>query len=199
MSRHPIRHAKGVTLVELLIVVALVAIILVVAAPSFKRMIEMQRLRSINSQLTTDLQFARTEAATRAARVKVNFRVNATMTCYSIYTYVLDNVNCNCLNDPPCAAAGAGYTEIKTVRLPTNNGVRVFPLVVAGQGNTFAFEPLAGALYKFTVDAVTPPPPEYTIRTWIDASRELRTIVGISGRPTICAPAGSTVQEAACP
>ena len=62
---------RGFTLVELLIVVAVVAIILVVAAPSFRDMILMQRLRSITAQLVTDLQFARNEAVSRGTLLRL--------------------------------------------------------------------------------------------------------------------------------
>ncbi|HRC39206.1 MAG TPA: prepilin-type N-terminal cleavage/methylation domain-containing protein, partial [Rubrivivax sp.] len=44
------------TLVELMIAIAVVAVVLVLAAPSFRELIEMQRLRSVNAQLVTDLQ-----------------------------------------------------------------------------------------------------------------------------------------------
>ena len=48
------RTAAGLTLVELLVVVAVVAVVLMLAAPSFRGMIETQRLRGINAQFVTD-------------------------------------------------------------------------------------------------------------------------------------------------
>ncbi|MBK9136244.1 MAG: hypothetical protein IPM15_18365 [Betaproteobacteria bacterium] len=48
-----------------MIVIALLAIIAILAAPSFTEMIGMQRLRGINDQLATDFQYLRTEAVSR--------------------------------------------------------------------------------------------------------------------------------------
>ncbi len=56
-------RSNGLTLIELMIVLSVLATLIVLTAPSFKRMIDVQRLRSINSALVTDLQFARSEAA----------------------------------------------------------------------------------------------------------------------------------------
>ncbi|MBK8529564.1 MAG: GspH/FimT family protein [Rubrivivax sp.] len=83
-------------------------------------MIESQRLQSINSQLVTDLQFARSESATRNAYVRVTFRSNASGTCYSLYTYTNNATQCDCRNATPCTAAG--LVEIKTVQVKIHQG-----------------------------------------------------------------------------
>lgn len=192
------RNDLGFTLIELMVVVALIAIIVTLSAPSFKRLTESQRVTSLNAQLVTDLQLARTEAVSRAAKVRVTFRNDATMTCYSIYTYASNGTSCDCRQPVPCAAAGAGYTEIKTTRVYKDRGVFVYPLTGVGVPLEFAFEPLAGGLYTIPLDVEWQPLQSYVIRTFIDSARELRTTVGQSGRPTVCAPAGSTMREPAC-
>lgn len=204
MQRQRPFSQTGVTLIELMVVVALIAIVLVLVAPSFQRLIEYQRVVSTNAMLVTDLQLARSEAATRGARVRITFAFDATKTCYTIYTYQNAGVSCDCLQSSPCAAAGAGYTEIKTTRVPLDKKVYVFPDLSTpdSHGNEtpweFAFEPLAGGLYTIPLDVPYDVLQTYTIRTFIDGDRELHTIVGLSGRPTVCAPAGSKMRERAC-
>lgn len=193
-----VRH-RGFTLVELMVVVALVVVLISLSAPSIRRLIDTQRVNSTNAQLVTDLQFARSEAATRNALVRLTFRSNASTSCYTIYTYN-PNISgalsrCNCLLTPACTAVGS--TEIRTVSVPSDTGVLIRP--GAMMPIEFAFEPVTGALYKIPTDFFTPPLNQYVLDTSIDAERKLRTTIALSGRPTVCAPAGSKMQAPACP
>jgi len=191
----------GVTLVELLVVVALLVIIIAVTAPSFRQMIDKQRVVNLNAQVVTDMQFARSEAATRRTKIRVAFQNDATMTCYSIFTYSNDGLQCNCLLASPCNGLPAGYTEIKTVRIPKDGTkLRVYPDVAVNKNNAseFAFEPLAGGLYTIPLDFAWEPLDMFKIRTWAGTDLEVDIVIGQSGRPTLCAPASSKIKEAAC-
>ncbi|MBF0186573.1 MAG: GspH/FimT family pseudopilin [Magnetococcales bacterium] len=61
----------GFTLVELIMGVAIVAILVTVAVPSYNEMLKLNRHRVQTSTLVRDLGMARSEAATRKARVVV--------------------------------------------------------------------------------------------------------------------------------
>lgn len=192
--------ASGLTLIELMVVVALIAVILGLVAPSFKRLIETQRVLGVNSQLVTDLQWARSEAVTRNARVRLTVLQNSTLSCYTIYTYSDNDAMCDCRLTPSCTAAD--QTELRTVRIPRDTAVRVASLEVNALGTPvlqFAFEPIAGQLYTIPNDFDPTPLSQFRMRTFIDTSRTLYTIVGMSGRPTVCRPAGSTLQASPCP
>lgn len=64
------RASRGLTLVELLVVIALVAIVVSFAAPSFTGSLRSNRVASALSELNGLFQYARTEALTRAASVE---------------------------------------------------------------------------------------------------------------------------------
>ena len=185
---------SGFTLVELMVVVAVAGVLIALVGPSFQRMIEVQRVQSINSQLVTDLQSARSEAVSRNARVRITFRNDSTQSCYTLYTYTSNATRCNCLATPACTLAG--LTEIRTVSVRRDTGVSVVP--GPGLPIEFAFEPVTGALYKIPTDFFSPPLTQYLTLTSIDSQRALRTVVGLSGRPTVCAPAGSTIRATPC-
>ena len=191
-------RCRGFTLIELMVVVGLVVVLIALAAPSARRVIDVQRVNSINAQLVTDLQFARSEAASRNAHVRTTFNWDATQTCYSIYTYNVsvsgDLTRCNCLQVPACTAAGS--VEIKTVRIPLDLGVHVRP--ASALDREFAFEPLTGALFTVTTDFPGAPLTLFGMVTFMDLPRSLRTTVSLTGRPTVCAPAGSKMSAPAC-
>ncbi|HEX5725326.1 MAG TPA: GspH/FimT family pseudopilin [Longimicrobiaceae bacterium] len=67
------RGRRGFTLAELLVVLALVAVLASVAAPSLSALIARQRLRGALNQLTADLYYARLLAVENGRRVTLRF------------------------------------------------------------------------------------------------------------------------------
>jgi len=63
--------ARGFTLLELMVTLAIAAILASIAAPSFKGLIESQRVRSASNELISSLNFARSEAVTRNTDISV--------------------------------------------------------------------------------------------------------------------------------
>lgn len=191
-------HQRGLTLIELMIVVVLIAVAMALVAPSFRQTVDRQRVSSTNAQLVTDMQFARSEAAARNALVRVTFASNANMTCYSIYTFNpnIDNAlsRCDCTLSPACSATDS--IEIRRVEVPSD--IRVKVTTPSNRPDEFAFEPVTGALYKVPSDREWDPLNRFRIDTSIDTQLALRTFIAISGRPTVCAPPGSKMQAAAC-
>lgn len=66
------RRAGGFTLVEMLATVSIMAILLSVAVPGMRDLLESQRLRSAAFDLMADLSLARNEALKRGANVTVS-------------------------------------------------------------------------------------------------------------------------------
>jgi type IV fimbrial biogenesis protein FimT len=177
------RRQQAFTIIELMVVVAVLAVLALIAAPSLKDFMLVQRLKGINAQLVTDMQFARSEAVARNSLLRVVFRANATMTCYSLYTSINNSVRCDCQLGAG-AACGANASEVRTVQIPLSQSVKVLP---AGTSSGFAFDHVTGAIYSIPTDNFSVPITSFVINTSIDATRTLSTTVARSGRPTVCA------------
>ena len=195
MSVGAMRGQRAFTLVEMLVVIVIAGAVLALAAPSFRGMILMKRLSGINAQLVTDMQLARTEAATRNAFVRVSFRSDDVLTCYSIYTYPANAVRCDCRLTPACTA-GEGTVEVRTVRTPRASGVSI--VVPVSMPRDIAFDPITGGLWMAPRDDESTSLAEFDVNASVNVSLALRTELRRSGRPSVCAPAGSKMAVPSC-
>jgi prepilin-type N-terminal cleavage/methylation domain-containing protein len=175
---------RGLTLIELLVVVAVIGVLVALTAPSMRDLIAKERVKGINAELVTDLQFARSEAARRNRRVFV--RLDPVQSCYVIYTDVAIG-NCDCSRTPgvDVCTPEVGREEIKTVKLPASTGVALAASSVSGP--VVLFEQISGK----------PTPPEFEI-TVSGSHAQLRTVVNATGRPSVCTPDGSVSGVTAC-
>jgi prepilin-type N-terminal cleavage/methylation domain-containing protein len=204
------RGPGGFTIVELMVVVAIVAVVLVLAAPSFRDMMELRRLRGTGDQLITDLQFARSEAVSRQELVGFSFAADTTtgLTCYTVHT--CGNVaaaacRCECASSPnnPCVTS-TQMRNIRTVLLPSSGNVRLAPVLIAGASGTpedhILFDPATGGMPSHFNESVMLGKADETLKFWALAwliSRgnstgepTIRTEVSPAGRPSACAPGG---------
>jgi prepilin-type N-terminal cleavage/methylation domain-containing protein len=193
-------RSGGFTLIELMVGVAIIAIIVSLAAPSFKRMIEMQRLRGIHDQLVTDLQFARTEAIRLRTPVHIDLHpaTGTSAACYSIFSDT-DLVppfpaTCNCTEPSATRCSGGTTAEIKSVQLEAYTGVS-FTLISPAR---FGFDPVNGSalLSEDDFGDVTGGP--YDVNVLLDSDRVLKVKVNRGGLVQGCAPSGSKVTAVAC-
>ena len=196
---HSPRRAQGAfTLIEILIAVALVAVIAALAAPSFRDMILMQRLRGVTAQLVTDMNYARSEAVSRGTFMHVRFQATSSVSCYILFTRpnVATAPTCDCTAAVGARCTDAALTEVRTVQVDAQDAV--FVQVRSGRGE-FIIEPRTGGLPLLPNpgggDVVNT---EFTVDTLIDETRRFRTRVGKSGRPSGCIPSGSNLGGVAC-
>lgn len=214
MTHRNLPVQRGLTLVELLIGIAVMALLMVLAAPSFTSMIEMQRLRGTSDQLTTDLQFLRSEAVSRQERTGISFASNASMTCYVVHTCgTINGIDClcDCRGATPAARCGTGQKrEIKVVQLPRSSKVEVKPVTVSGAALTadhVTIDPATGGMEIFYVIGLTPMPTPTVTEFWAEAalatgastSGSLQTRINLMGRPTVCSPGGVVKGPTTCP
>ncbi len=219
MSRPMNNPRRGFTLIELLVVAAIAVIILVLAAPSFKQIIEMQRLKSVGSQVVTDLQFARSESVSRQRRVYVSFIADgaspagAVMSCYVVHTCPTAEVcqcNCTAAAGSRCAAPVAPATdpqELRTHQIERSLSLRqdVYSSNDTDRVGVVEFEPVTGSMLLYKSNPLGLGPPQ-TQAAWIETTLlhpapvpNLRTEVAITGRPNACAVGGRVPGVTACP
>ncbi len=192
------RRPGGFTLIELMVTVAIISILLVLVAPSFQDMILMQRLRGIDAQLITDIQFARAEAVARGRYVRINMGSDSSQTCYVLYLADGNGVGrCECTRGAGSACeSGGGRLELKTVTVPQSSGVALtWP---TGQNTGFAFDFVTGGLLSIPSDTNVSPSLEISIDASIDADRLLRNKILPTGRPAVCSPNPARMQVPAC-
>lgn len=121
------RSSDGFTLIELMVVIAVVAVLLTVAGPSYQKLIERNRLKEASQAFKSDLQFARMEAIKRSRNVFFSRTAgNAGAWCYGIGTLA-----CDCAQADTTAA---DFCDIKRVAGAS------YPVVSLAAGGTTEFD-----------------------------------------------------------
>lgn len=98
-------HNEGFTLIELMITVAVLALILAISVPSFSGVLERRQLQGAGEKLFADFMLAKTEAIKRNSNVTVSFKINSPNWCYGL---VLGNASCDCAA-ADCVIDGVTY------------------------------------------------------------------------------------------
>lgn len=200
------RAQRAFTLIEMMVVIALVGVILMLAAPSFNEMIGMQRLRAINDQLVTDMQFLRGEAVSRNQYMGFIARNEAgdSMSCYTIFSSIanplvstsVDPTQCNCTNGIGSACTGT-QRELRTVQIPRNLSIELkFP---PNQGGHMVASPINGGIEIRPPNTALFSDLEFCVEVRRSPRGRLRTGVSMGGRTSQCSPDGSVPGVPTCP
>jgi prepilin-type N-terminal cleavage/methylation domain-containing protein len=181
-SRRPPRAtAPGMTIIELMVVLIVLAVIVTLAAPSMRGMMARQRVQSVQADLLTDLQLARSEVAQRSGTdttVAMTFGGNADVSCYTVH---VSGADCDCTRGAGSACTVTPAAEIKTTHLTRAAGVSV--AASSPGGTRIEFEPPNGMVKPATVGMV--------IDVQDAVSGHLRTSISALGVPAVCSPDGS--------
>jgi type IV fimbrial biogenesis protein FimT len=190
---------RAVTLIEISVVLLVLGVLATLATPSMTRMIELQRLRSINSELVTDLQFARTEAISRNVPTTVKFSQNSAVTCYMVFRGS-NTSSCDCTNGSGSACTGTAVgREIRTVQIARSTGITLAK-VGTTLPNQFEYDPLTGGIRGISSDGSSMIPLTYALDLKGSAAERgwLRTVVSQAGRPSVCSKDGANPAVVAC-
>lgn len=176
---HPLTQ-KGFSLVELVVVIAIFAILATFAIPSYKEMIQNNMIRNTAESMLSGMQIARGEAVKRNASVQFDLRGGngAWTVCVS------PAVPGSCPNPDGAStvqsrALGEGASANITVASDAAG-----PFVFSGLGvMTSPTSAAASGLVSINIDntALT-----------ADESRDLRIVIGAGGAVKLCDPALST-------
>ncbi|MDD1622201.1 MAG: GspH/FimT family pseudopilin [Methylococcaceae bacterium] len=103
---HP--EQRGITLTEVMVVVAIIGILAGLAVPSFQDMLERNRLKQVAEALKSDMLYARAEAIKRSQNIVVSRSPgNAGAWCYGINI----NSHCDCTTVGSCAIKTVSGSE----------------------------------------------------------------------------------------
>jgi prepilin-type N-terminal cleavage/methylation domain-containing protein len=171
------RANAGLTLIELVTALAILAIVSVLAVPSFEDFRVRERLKGAANNLYTDLQFARSEAVQRNAQVTVSFVTGAGW-CYGIHQ---GNAACDCATANSCSIKTVSGTDFPGISISQAQFVSG-----AGTADWYVIDPRRGQVVDAAGGAVAG-----TVVFAGAGSRSLRGDLNAVGRVKLCSPSGS--------
>ncbi|MEO8080337.1 MAG: GspH/FimT family pseudopilin [Caldimonas sp.] len=174
----PSRH-RGVTLIEMAIVIVVTAVVASLATPSMRELIDSRRLLGAANQLAADVQLARTEAVSRNRGIRLSFHAATGSSCYVIHTGTA--AQCSCADDGPAVCTGGAH-EIKSVVIAASDRVTVGANVAS-----ILFDPLHGTST-----------PSGTLRVADVRGRAVHHVVNVVGRIRSCSPGAAVAGFRAC-
>ena len=185
---------KGVTLLELMIVVALLSIILAIGVPSFNDQIEKGELKGLAEQLSAHITLVRSEAITRSLATYINFSTGADW-IYGLSTR--SNCNVNALTAAAANACTLVFEDGDDDRDPGDGSVDVDDLVLnrydstEHMGNSLAISNFSSGNSQIWFDPVRGISDSgEIIVTSTPSNYQLKVKVGLLGDVRICSPNG---------
>ncbi|MEQ1487676.1 MAG: GspH/FimT family pseudopilin [Methylotenera sp.] len=168
----PSPRARGFTLVELMVGIAIIAILATLATPSYNAWVQNTRIRTTAESIQNGLQVARAEA------VKRNTQVQFVLGNNSEWTLGCVNVTADCPDPIQSHATGEGSSADITVAENPAGKTIIF-------NSLGAIEVAPAHFSQVDVDVSTSVLPAAD-------SRQLRVTLGVGGNVRICDPALSS-------
>ena len=166
------RSPRGFTLIEAAVTLAILAVLVCGAAPSFQGLIERQRLAGLAAQVATDVQFVRHESILRNEALRLSFYSAAWGTCYVVHSGARSE--CACAEASPAAICTADAVQVKTVVVAASAGLSVQANVAS-----ILFDPLHGTST-----------PTGTLQVVSASVGSVHHVVNLLGRVRTCSPDG---------
>lgn len=157
----PLPRQAGLTLIEMMIGLAICAVLMSLAVPSLSAHLQRHRLKAAAQGLELDLREARYESAQRGAPLSLVFSPGADW-CYAITT----SADCNCREQQACRIKAVRATDLRGVQLLEPRGTR--------------FDPATGHAEQAG-----------TLAVWQAGGQQVRVSVSMLGRPQVCTLDGS--------
>lgn len=150
----PHRRRAGLTLIELMIGLAITAVLMSLAVPSFASYLQRQRLKAVAAGLETDLREARYESARRGAPLALVFAAGPDW-CYAIAT----RPDCDCRVQQDCRLKAVRGSDQRGVQLAEFRATRFDPATgnAESPGTTAVWQATGSERVKVSVSALGRP------------------------------------------
>lgn len=172
------RAARGLTLVESLVTVAVLGILASVAIPSIEPMRERRHLEGTAAQLETDIHWARSLAVARNEVVRLALFTTAGGSCYVVHSGPAGSCDCRADGEVVCQAAAEPLRRVHLGGLPVR---------LQGNSASMAFDPVKGTIT-----------PTGTLRVIGRGGAAIHQVVNVMGRVRSCSPGGAVAGMPAC-
>jgi type IV fimbrial biogenesis protein FimT len=172
----------GVTLIELMVTLAILATLLAIAVPAMQQLIARKRVAGVAVELASDIRYLRSLGVQTANPVQIDFGSDPTSTWYNLSIDAYERGPCTV--PASCDGLVKNQNSMKFVSLKNADGVSV----VSNQANT-----------RFTGINATPVNAA-TIKVTVTSSRGGTAKVWTNelGRPTACSVSGQESNFPAC-
>ena len=171
MQPTAILRQRGVSLIEAMMTLAVMAVTVGTVAPGMAEMQDRRRLEGATAQLETELQYARSLAVERRETVRVSFSEQAGESCYVIHTG--GNSDCR------CGQGGTTVCEDGAQALRTAHFDGASRLQVTSNSDSIGFDAEKGTVT-----------PTATIELRNPRDDRVRLVVNILGRVRACTTTG---------
>jgi type IV fimbrial biogenesis protein FimT len=133
------RHARGLTLIEMMVALAVTAILASLALPSFASLLQRHRLAAVAEGLAADLTEARWQAAQSGQTWHLHFEAG-TDWCYAVSR----QPGCDCRQGDACAVKTVRASDFPGVALAQALDARFDAAAVAAQSGEVVWRNRAG-------------------------------------------------------
>ena len=199
---------SGVTMLELIVVVAIVAILAALAMPNFSTWIKNSQIRSTAEAIQSGLQLARAEAVRRNTQVRFQLTTSGAATC------ALSTAGANwviSMDDPTGLCANAPINDAFPASDTANNPApRIIQMRGATEGSGTSVVAAGQSSVVFNALGRVTPVPADAISIDVSNSaggacanvsgpmRCLRVDISVSGRIRMCDPAYASTDPRGC-
>jgi prepilin-type N-terminal cleavage/methylation domain-containing protein len=172
-------RGRGFTLIEVLITIAVSAILLTLAVPGFTAFLDRYRLEGAVQGLYSDLQFARSESVKRNQSVQIAF------TSGSSWSYTLSSLS------GVCRTAALTPTSLKTSDYNNFAGTRITNVTLGSGSTTLVFQPASGTVQNACANGGQLPNGSKIVFQ-SGQGKQACVHINLIGRTKLCSPTGST-------
>ncbi len=186
MGENGFSKNEGFTLIELMVVIAVVAIITSFALPSYRMLIEKRQVTSGAEQLAAFISSAQIEAVKRSNNVSVSYTTSDSDTwCVGM---VVGLTACDCQETDPTSTSPLACAIDTQLRVYTDAMVTYSDILQSMTGDgSFVYDPARGMM------VTVPDPVELKLQSE-EGTYALNVQVNVTGRVKICNDVSANTQ-----